>query len=69
MYTGVVDEQCIPYQDLVPSDPSFDDMKNVVCDNRMRPQIPDRWLHDDVSIRSVLHLELVQFSVCVGGGT
>ena len=46
---GVVDEQTIPYQNVVPSDPSFDDMQKVVCDGRIRPQIPTRWVQDDVS--------------------
>ncbi|WAQ95834.1 BMR1B-like protein [Mya arenaria] len=43
-----IGEQGIPYQDLVPSDPSFDDMKMVVCDAKIRPQIPHRWGQDDV---------------------
>ncbi|XP_060599365.1 bone morphogenetic protein receptor type-1B-like [Ruditapes philippinarum] len=44
---GAVDEQTIPYQDLVPSDPSFDDMKAVVCRGKVRPAIPNRWQKDD----------------------
>ncbi|XP_053382017.1 bone morphogenetic protein receptor type-1B-like [Mercenaria mercenaria] len=44
---GAVDEQAIPYQDLVPSDPSFEEMKKVVCMDRARPMIPNRWLRDD----------------------
>ncbi|KAH3734740.1 hypothetical protein DPMN_041185 [Dreissena polymorpha] len=45
---GVVEEQVIPYQDLVPSDPSFEDMKVVVCDNKQRPDISERWMQDDI---------------------
>ncbi|KAL4240968.1 Bone morphogenetic protein receptor type-1A [Mactra antiquata] len=45
--SGAVDEQTIPYQDLVPSDPSFEDMKDVVCAQKIRPTIPTRWHRDD----------------------
>nr|UYR58228.1 thick veins 1 [Henosepilachna vigintioctopunctata] len=41
------DEYCVPYYDLVPSDPSFDDMLDVVCVKKLRPQIPLRWETDD----------------------
>lgn len=30
----------VPYQHKVPSDPSFDDMKKVVCFEQFRPEIP-----------------------------
>ncbi|CAL8106614.1 unnamed protein product [Orchesella dallaii] len=33
----------IPYKDCVPPDPSFEDMKKVVCDHNLRPDIPTRW--------------------------
>ena len=29
----------VPYQDMVPSDPSFDDMRQVVCVENRRPSI------------------------------
>ncbi|KAL1429500.1 hypothetical protein MTO96_016131 [Rhipicephalus appendiculatus] len=38
-----VEEYCIPYHDVVPSDPSFEDMRKVVCVDNARPQIPKRW--------------------------
>lgn len=42
------DDYALPYYDCVPSDPSFDDMKLVVCVKKIRPQIPLRWESDDV---------------------
>lgn len=42
------DDYALPYYDCVPSDPSFDDMKLVVCVKKFRPQIPLRWESDDV---------------------
>ena len=38
-----------PFYDLVPSDPSFDEMKSVVCINKYRPSIPNTWINDRVS--------------------
>lgn len=42
----LVDEYKVPYYDVVPSDPSFDDMKKVVMVDAYRPPIPDRWQTD-----------------------
>ncbi|XP_064457112.1 bone morphogenetic protein receptor type-1B-like [Ornithodoros turicata] len=40
---GVADDYQIPFQGVVPSDPSFEDMHKVVCVDRMRPPISERW--------------------------
>lgn len=45
---GIAEEYKIPYYDVVPSDPSFEDMKKVVCDDNYRPSIPNRWSSDMV---------------------
>ncbi|XP_050730375.1 activin receptor type-1-like isoform X1 [Eriocheir sinensis] len=45
---GLVDEYRVPFHDQVPSDPSFDDMKKVVCVDQQRPMIPNRWTSDPV---------------------
>lgn len=42
------DDYALPYYDCVPSDPSFDDMMQVVCVKKVRPMIPLRWETDDV---------------------
>ena len=47
--TGHVEEYQLPYFDLVPSDPSFEDMKKVVVDDVRRPGIPNRWHQSEVS--------------------
>jgi len=45
--TGEKVAQCedyqLPYYDCVPSDPSFEDMYQVVCVKGVRPEIPARW--------------------------
>ncbi|XP_056643163.1 bone morphogenetic protein receptor type-1B isoform X3 [Diorhabda sublineata] len=44
----VADEYAVPYYDCVPSDPSFEDMQQVVCAKKIRPQIPLRWDSEEV---------------------
>ena len=46
----VVNDYQPPYFDLVPSDPSFDDMKHVVCTSQLRPTLPACWTNDQVSL-------------------
>ncbi|XP_047991972.1 bone morphogenetic protein receptor type-1B isoform X4 [Leguminivora glycinivorella] len=38
-----VESYALPYHDVVPADPSFDDMHAVVVVQRMRPPVPARW--------------------------
>ncbi|KAK7082913.1 Activin receptor type-1 [Halocaridina rubra] len=45
---GIIDEYTPPFHDVVPHDPSFDDMKKVVCIDQYRPTIPNRWTSDPV---------------------
>ncbi|XP_075922176.1 TGF-beta receptor type-1-like [Petromyzon marinus] len=40
---GITEEYQLPYHDAVPSDPSVEDMRRAVCDQRLRPNIPNRW--------------------------
>ncbi|XP_043939749.1 activin receptor type-1B [Protopterus annectens] len=40
---GIHEEYQLPYYDLVPSDPSIEEMRKVVCDQRLRPSIPNWW--------------------------
>jgi len=39
----------VPFYDVVPMDPSFEDMRKVVCIDNYRPSIPNRWSSDSVS--------------------
>lgn len=47
---GIAEEYKVPYYDVVPSDPGFEDMKKVVVLDNYRPSIPNRWSSDNVSI-------------------
>uniref|UniRef100_A0A8C5QVA1 Activin receptor type-1C n=1 Tax=Leptobrachium leishanense TaxID=445787 RepID=A0A8C5QVA1_9ANUR len=40
---GFHEEYQLPYYDLVPSDPSIEEMRKVVCDQKLRPNIPNWW--------------------------
>ncbi|CAB3379355.1 Hypothetical predicted protein [Cloeon dipterum] len=40
---GIYDEYQLPYYDLVPSDPTIEEMRKTVCEGRHRPSIPNRW--------------------------
>ncbi|XP_037952360.1 activin receptor type-1 isoform X2 [Teleopsis dalmanni] len=43
---GFAEEYKVPFYDVVPSDPSFEDMRKVVCIDNYRPCIPNRWSSD-----------------------
>ena len=45
MPSGIREVYKLPYYDKVPNDPSLEDMRDVVCAQGMRPEIPNRW-HD-----------------------
>ena len=46
---GIAEDYMIPFCDVVPSDPSFEDMRKVVCGDNYRPSLPNRWSSDPVS--------------------
>lgn len=50
----MVDDYKPPFWDVVPSDPSFDDMKKVVVIDQQRPAIPNRWSADPVRVSTLL---------------
>ncbi|XP_033727883.1 TGF-beta receptor type-1-like [Pecten maximus] len=52
---GIVEEYQLPFYDLVPSDPSLEEMRKVVCDDKHRPAIPNRW-HSHESLRVMARL-------------
>lgn len=48
-FAGIAEEYKPPFYDLVPNDPSFEDMRKIVCVEQQRPNIPNRWFSDPVS--------------------
>ncbi|XP_067880666.1 activin receptor type-1-like isoform X2 [Heterodontus francisci] len=45
---GITEEYKPPFYDVVPTDPSFEDMRKVVCTDQQRPNIPNRWFTDPI---------------------
>ncbi|XP_064598284.1 TGF-beta receptor type-1-like isoform X2 [Liolophura sinensis] len=52
---GMCEEYHLPYYDVVPSDPSLEDMRQVVCMEKQRPCIPNSW-HSNESLRVMAKL-------------
>lgn len=46
--SGIAEEYKPPFHDQVPSDPSFEDMRKVVCVDQQRPVLPNRWASDPI---------------------
>ncbi|XP_055379390.1 TGF-beta receptor type-1 isoform X1 [Condylostylus longicornis] len=44
----IYDDYQLPYYDVVQPDPSIEEMKKVVCIDKIRPNIPNRWHASDV---------------------
>lgn len=43
----ICEDYALPYHDVVPSDPSFQEMYETVCLKAIRPSIPIRWQNDE----------------------
>ncbi|XP_015926481.1 TGF-beta receptor type-1 isoform X2 [Parasteatoda tepidariorum] len=40
---GIYENFQMPYFDMVPCDPTIEEMRKVVCDDKQRPNVPNRW--------------------------
>lgn len=47
---GIHEDYQLPYYDLVQSDPSVEEMRKVVCEQKLRPNIPNRWQSCEVGV-------------------
>lgn len=61
---GIHDEYQLPFYDLVPSDPTIEEMRKVVCTDRQRPSIPNRWQSIDVCGFHSFHFIFYSFLFC-----
>ena len=48
MSGGFCEDYQLPYYDKVPSDPSIEEMRKVICVERYRPPVPNRWAQNEV---------------------
>ncbi|CAM9272175.1 unnamed protein product [Lampetra fluviatilis] len=44
---GITEDYQLPYYDMVSPDPSVDDMRRVVCEQSLRPNVPNCWLSSE----------------------
>jgi len=47
---GLCEEYQLPYYDMVPADPTHEEMRRVVAIERRRPDIANRWQGNEVII-------------------
>ncbi|MGH0150776.1 UNVERIFIED_CONTAM: hypothetical protein FKN15_048510 [Acipenser sinensis] len=52
---GILEEYQLPYHDMVPCDPSYEEMREVVCVKCVRPAVSNRW-NSDECLRAMLKL-------------
>jgi serine/threonine protein kinase len=55
---GKSEEYAMPFQSLVPSDPSFEDMKDIILDRNITLEIPSRWNSFKVNLFKLLKLNI-----------
>ncbi len=41
--TGEPSDYAVPYHNLLPSDPTIEQVRKVVVEQRMRPQLEEQW--------------------------
>ena len=56
IFPGIFEDYQLPYYDMVPSDPSLEEMRRVVCVEKQRPATPNRWQNVEVSLESLIFL-------------
>jgi len=49
-FVGLCEEYQLPYYDMVPADPTHDEMRRVVVIERRRPDIANRWQSNEVMV-------------------
>lgn len=55
---GIHEEYQLPYYDLVPSDPSIEEMRKLVCEQKLRPNVPNWWQSYEVFVQTHHEVEL-----------
>jgi len=60
VHAGLYEEYQLPYFDVVPSDPTHEEMRKVVVTDRRRPDIANRWQNNEVTV--FVNFSLVAFT-------
>ena len=56
---GPCEEYQLPYYDMVPADPTHEEMKRVVAAERRRPDIANRWQSSEVVMPFLVYLQSI----------
>lgn len=59
---GIFEGYELPYHDMVPSDPTLDEMRKIVCTDQQRPPTPNRWQSCGVSFTHYTNQSLYRIS-------
>jgi len=46
---GIYEDYQLPYYDSATPDPTIEEMRKIVCVDKQRPAIPNRWQSNEVS--------------------
>ena len=64
--TGIYEEYQLPYYDMVPGDPSLEEMRQAVCERKLRPALPNRWhAHEVVTLNKLFIKGLCDVGVAI----
>lgn len=67
---GHAEEAQLPYFDLIPSDPTLEEVRKLVCIDRRRPSLPNPWNQHEVLAACETRLMLFfQTQKCIVSGS
>ena len=55
MFLGIFEDYQQPYYNMVTPDPHLEEMKKVVCIEKRRPDLPNRWQNLEVNIVPIMN--------------
>ena len=60
--SGQCEDYELPFQGMVPPDPSFEEMRRLVVVEKRQPTIPTRWHNDEVMMMSLIVTSMLSTS-------
>ena len=68
-HLGLYEDYQLPYFDMVPSDPTHEEMRKVVVTDRRRPDIANRWQTNEVQHDTLLSTLLLLLLLSAAAAT
>ena len=63
-FSGHAEEAQLPYFDLLPSDPTLEEVRRIVCVERRRPSLPNPWNQHEVHITQAPECKGIAVHTC-----